>query len=432
MKNQLLRDSMIIGVSGIVASVADYAFLVLLGKALTPEEFGVFGLILSSMLILSMVMSVFNVMVIQYISYFLSKSQNEKASSFSRKSMLALLIGGIILLGLFQLYPNKISHLFNFPSDTSGLLIRLLGVFFFANIISTGLFGILNGLQKFTAIGVIRIIQAFSTLAVTALLINAHFGVLSSIGGLIFGGLIIIPLCIMVLGLSFFSKSVSIGKVGLWSYLSIALPVSIALGFLLNFDVILAKAFLSPQDAGFYAAASIFGFAIFFVTGTITRVMFPKVADMRSNGEDSISLLKESLIFTIAITGILTLIVTVFPEFVSRMVFGQRYQIANLVRWYAPALFFLGICVVIIMYKLATKSVSVIAPTIAAAVMKFFLVIIFHESALQIAQSVFYFHLLLMVGLAVMYKDDLIRSFRSRKEFFGYPDLLQLPGIKRY
>src|SRR6202022_1201592 len=52
-----------------------------------------------------------------------------------------------------------------------------------------------------------------------------------------------------------------------------------------NFDVLLAKHFLSNQDAGLYSAMSLLGKLLFFGTISVSVVMFPRVSAIHAAGQ---------------------------------------------------------------------------------------------------------------------------------------------------
>ena len=422
MAREILKDSAITALMGLAASVFTYLFLQFLGKSLSPAEFGDFGLVLMALVGFSVVGMIYNAIVIQYIAYFLSKSQKEIIVSFSRYALYAIMLAALVIFFLVEYFTDYLTLHLHVSSPT---IIRLLGIFLLFEFFGTGLSGLINGLQRFAILGFGRIIYAIAALAVGAVLVLSGFGVQGALTGLIIASISFDVLCLFFLKKNLFFQQESIGKVGIFGYIALAVPVGLSLGVLLNSDVLLAKYYLSAEDAGLYAAASLIGTLVFFTMTAIVKVMFPKVADFQGNGKDSLPILKEAIQYVAVLAGGLTFVVFVFPDFVSRFLFSKEFLISDLLRWYAPSSFFLSLSGILIMYLLALRKYSILIPAIGFAILKVAVLARFHSSALEIVEMAFWVNLALFFVILVSYKDIIIMALRKRREYFDYTELLQ-------
>ncbi|MEK6968709.1 MAG: hypothetical protein AABX51_08875, partial [Nanoarchaeota archaeon] len=222
-----------------------------------------------------------------------------------------------------------------------------------------------------------------------------------------------------------FAQPERIGKIGVLKYLFFAVPITISIGVLLNSDILLAKYYLQPIEAGHYVAASLIGTFAFFIMAAVVKVMFPKVANFNSNGKDTLPLLKESVQYTALLTGILTLAFLLVPDLASKFLFSEEYSISGLLRWYAPATFFLAMTTVFVMYLVALRKFSILYPVAGFAILKVFILARFHASASEIVAAVFWVNFALFLVILVLYKDIILLAMKKRREYFNYAELLQ-------
>ncbi len=427
MKGEILKNTAVTAFTGLLASVFSLGFLIFLGKALSPSEFGDFGVVNAIIIALSVLVMVYNAIVIRYIAYFAAKSQDEKITTFARRSLIALFLLGVSMCATIIWFAPQIEELLNIDSQRT---IYLLGLFVLAQCISEGFAGLLTGLQRFGALGFARILQAAVVLVVAFALIRAGFSVDGALIGLIAGSLIVVPFSVFVLHKRFFVGGAALGNIGAWKYMALAVPVSLALGVFISSDVLLAKYYLSAEQAGAYAAAAAIGTLGFFITASIIRVMFPKVAGYYSNGKDGLPILREAFLYVLCAVGLLTLVIVFVPKLVAQTLLGPQFEVEQLLMLYAPATLFLSFIAVMVMYLLAVRRSSVLFPVVLGAIVKVLLIREFHADAFSLCLAVLCAHAVMLVVFVLMFRDTLLTALRKRREYFAYTDLLQYPQIK--
>lgn len=92
-----------------------------------------------------------------------------------------------------------------------------------------------------------------------------------------------------------------------------------------NSDVLVAKAFLDPTDAGIYAAVALIGRAVFFLAWSVATMVFPVVARRQAAGADSADLLRGGLLAVIAIGGACALGAAAFGGPALGLLLGPAY-----------------------------------------------------------------------------------------------------------
>jgi O-antigen/teichoic acid export membrane protein len=110
----------------------------------------------------------------------------------------------------------------------------------------------------------------------------------------------------------------------------------LAFTVLTNVDLLVAKAFLSPEEAGTYASAALVGkLAAFVPAAAISPVLLPSVTARLQRGEDVRDPLRKSLIVAVGFGLTLTGVLLIVPESFVRWSFGPDF--ANATGLLAPS-----------------------------------------------------------------------------------------------
>jgi O-antigen/teichoic acid export membrane protein len=100
----------------------------------------------------------------------------------------------------------------------------------------------------------------------------------------------------------------------------------IAFALLSNLDIVLAKLFLSPEDAGHYAALSTLGKAIMFLPGAVAVVLVPNAARARHTTGDAQRVLRIAALLVLVTTTLASLPAILAPELIIDLMFGAGYE----------------------------------------------------------------------------------------------------------
>jgi O-antigen/teichoic acid export membrane protein len=94
---------------------------------------------------------------------------------------------------------------------------------------------------------------------------------------------------------------------------------------LTNLDVVAARLALSPDDAGYYGAEAVLGKAIIVIPQALAIVLLPRVAERRAAGGDTGRQLALASLVTIVVGGVTALLCIPLGETVTRIAFGEEY-----------------------------------------------------------------------------------------------------------
>jgi len=263
-------------------------------------------------------------------------------------------------------------------------------------IISPLLLGVLQGLQKFGYLGADMIIGTLAKLLFGILLVYLGWKVNGAVLGLALGSLAGILFAIIPLRLIIkqHQSDCSFNLPQIYGYFFPVAAMLLCLMMLTNVDIILVKHFYSPSQAGSYAAASILAKVIFYLPGAIGIVMFPKTSELHALGEESMLVLKKSLLYGIILCGGTLVLYLTIPAFLVKVLFGKQYSsIIPLMGIFGSAMFFFSLANILFLYQLSVHRLEFLWILIIGTFLEIALIVLFHTSLLQVIL------ILLIVGL---------------------------------
>jgi O-antigen/teichoic acid export membrane protein len=155
---------------------------------------------------------------------------------------------------------------------------------------------------------------------------------------------------------------------------------------LMNADVLVAKAFLSQDEAGTYASASLVGkLAALLPAGAIAPVLLPRATARLRRGEDAAPIVTASLAAAASFGVFLTLIGLVVPQDLVAWAFGEAFADAtDLIAPCAAAMTLCGIINVNLTFAVALRDDALIRLLGAAVVAQLVLFTFLHDSPYEI------------------------------------------------
>lgn len=174
-----------------------------------------------------------------------------------------------------------------------------------------------------------------------------------------------------------------------WRSYHRALPPLVAglsgLALLTNLDVVVAKLALTAQQAGEFGAVSVLGKAILVVPQAISTIVLPRVAARRAAGGDTGPLLAVSIGIVFAVGGVATLAVWALHEPIVRLTYGADYvDGAYLLAPMAAASTLLGALVVLLNHHIGRRADAFVWGLLAVAGLEAVLLVLFHATPGQI------------------------------------------------
>ena len=162
-----------------------------------------------------------------------------------------------------------------------------------------------------------------------------------------------------------------------------------------NIDIVLVRHYCSPDQAGYYATATILGRIAFFLPSSLLMVLFPSVAKATASGDIDEHYFWINLGLTTILAGSVFLVLFFMGEPIVQFVYGNEYYLATpILKIVTAAMGLLAINHVIFYYSLARSEFSFLWPLLVGTISMVSLVYFYHETAETIAWI-----LLLSIGI---------------------------------
>ncbi|MBI2546264.1 hypothetical protein HYV81_03730 [Candidatus Woesearchaeota archaeon] len=402
-----------------IANLFTVGFYVIMSRKLGPAEYSILAVLLAIFQVAAVVAGVVSNIIIKYITYFKAKSQYDKISTLLSASMRYLMAFGFLIFLLLTLFSADIAEFFRIPSALS---VILLGMFIWSFLFISALLSAINGLQWYITLGLNRIFDALATLLLGILLVYLFaLGVKGALVAMVLGALATIPFCLWSLRTILSIKKTRLGNIGLSQYILLAAAASVCIGILLNLDVILVKYFFKEVESGFYGALSLIGTVVFFISGALNTIIFPKVSESHSNGEDTSEYLRFGMLWTAVGCIIVITAYFLFPDFIVLVMLGSEYDIAGYIGIYAIAMSLLALSNILVVYNLAIKRWSILYVVVPAVFLELLLIYLFHQTLLHVVIVVLLFHVILFAALAVLCRGQLEDMWHARSGYKKFP-----------
>jgi glycosyltransferase involved in cell wall biosynthesis/O-antigen/teichoic acid export membrane protein len=362
---------------------SNYIFHIVVSRLLGPSEYGALASLLAVTLILSVPFSV------------LQTALAEKAAARRDESDVGLAPAGVAAGLLVLVIGTPLFSVFLHVSFVSALL---LAPFVAASVPVSVTYGILQGRQRFKALGAVMLANVCFRLIFGVALVWIGLGVPGALIGTVIATALTIPLGCRAVGVNRAAwrdapRDFSLVRGGLRN----ALYGLTSFWVLAEIDIALARHYLDPHAAGYYSSAGLVARALLFLPAAVGVVVFPRFVASRADATAQLHWLRTSVATVVGLGVVGTALLLLLRDPLIVTAFGHRYLPgAALLPLLAPAMAALAVVSVLAYFHIAAGSRAYLL-SLAAIVVEVVAVAFVHASAREIAVVV------LVVSLAVAF-----------------------------
>jgi len=357
-----------------------YIYHFVIGRLLSPAEYGEVGAILSFLGLLSVLISFMGLVIVKFVS---SAKENELDGVFSwfYKASVKFAILVAVLIMLMSPLISQFLHI-------DILIIALMGPIFLISTLTFILKSFLQGLLRFKILVISTNIQIIMRLLSGAMLILLGFSVFGAIMGYLLAGLIDFFFVRWILKEFRTKKAKNLFKKNREVFLY-AIPIFISSFFtyaLISIDVIVVKHYFSADDAGVYIVLSTLSRIVFFAVAPISGVMFPIIAKRKASGLAYKSVFRLSVLLSSAVIVGLLIIYKLLPTLVVGILYGPgRYSEAYpLLPWAGLFVALFALASLVTNYCLSLNMTKVVVLLPFALLTQIIGFVLFHETLMSI------------------------------------------------
>jgi O-antigen/teichoic acid export membrane protein len=381
----MARHSLLMIVVGLASGLSAYLYQLTMGILLTPTEYGTLLSLTSLLLVVSVFGDTITVTVAKQTSRLKSQNRLGAVNHIRHRFLKWTFVIGIFTFALAAASSPLLTRFLN--TDTTLYIVVLFSSLPFAFPLSCN-WGVMQGLQTFLPFASSRVLWAFARPVLAVLLVYVGFG--------LSGGLAAVPLSyavtfgITLLALRSLSRAGNdrVGIEGTGSYAGYTLVALLSITMLTNIDVVLAKHYLSPAEAGSYSAISVLGRICFYAPMGIALAMFPKTSESFESKGSHRTLFGKAALLAVLIVAPLCLAYAIIPSHIVHFLFSDKYpSVAPNVFIYGLGMSFLSLSYLAMTYFLSIGKTRVVYPLVVSATLQIVLITLFHSSIERLASA---------------------------------------------
>jgi O-antigen/teichoic acid export membrane protein len=375
--NRLITDNLIMIIAVGLVNIFTYGYQLAMGALLSAEDYGTLLSMISLFVIISVLTQTITNTIAKKTASLKACNASDLIGNYYKAALQFNIILGLIVFIVLAVASPVIAEYLHL-GNVNYLLI-LLGSLVLSFPLASN-WGMLQGLERFTALGSNQALYAFLRTIIAVLLVLMGFG----LGGAVAATSIalVLPLAISLFWLKGLKpapgKIVDLGEMR--SYASFTLIAVAAITVLTNIDVVIAKHFLSSVDAGEYAAIAVLGRVAFYAPAGIGIVLFPKTAKIVETKEHDNKPYLLAISLTLTIVLVICLVYRIFPHFVVHLLFSDKYPgVENYLFKYGMAMSLFAMSYLGITYALSGGKTKIALSALFVMLLQLALLILFHN-----------------------------------------------------
>lgn len=418
LSHPLVSGSTIILIGSFSANILNYFYNLVMGRMLSPQDYGVLAALISIVNILSVIALTITTVFTKFSASFIAQGKEVAIGFLLKRGTLWVGILSTIMFGVMSIYSFEILQFLHIKSQ---LLLYITAGILFITLIFAVPIGILQGLLKFFSFSFINIVSSLIKLGLGALFVYMGFRVAGALNAFfissIVGYLLTFPILYKFLRNKNDPKleTRDIRNKLIWYGIPVFLS-SLGMTALISLDIILVKHFFQALVAGQYAALSLMGRSIFYLTSPITFVFFPLIAQKKERGEKLLGTLLLSILMIGGASLILSIIYFTFPKLVLTIFFPAE-EYVSLSPYLGPFSVFIllySLCWLFNSFYLAIGKTRVLFLTGIASIIEILYIFIFHENIMQVVTGLIVISIVLLLGFILYYPFTVSKLHSSR------------------
>jgi O-antigen/teichoic acid export membrane protein len=394
-RNRLVRQNLVLFIGGLVAGIGGFVYHAIAGRVLGPATYGQVAFLIAVYAVGTAPALILIVVLARYTATLAARGDAGLRTLLTRTARLVAIpcLAAVLLTTLLARPVAAFEHL------NSTIPILILG-FSIALIWQVAIpRGILQGLQRFPALSLNLSLELVVRTTAVFVLLKAGYAVSGAMAAVFLGLAFCFALGLYTLRDHFRRAGARVQLRVMAGFSLTAAAGIIGIQILYNQDVILAEHYLSGHDGGIYGGLNKIGTIMFFLTLSVSQVLFPRVVEAVAKEQHPGRILLSSAGILAALGGGAILVFAAVPGLVVFILFGPAFRDAT------PYVFAVGIIGLalsldnlLVQFFMAVHD-RVFVPILALAVVaEGGLIFLFHARVGQIVLDV----LVALLGLLVL------------------------------
>ena len=320
--NRLVRQNAILFTGGLVAGIGGFVFHAIAGRILGPAIYGQVAFLIALYAVGTAPALILVVVLARYTATLAARGDAGVRSLLARTTRL-IAIPCLLAVLVTTLIARPVAA---FEHLGSTIPILILG-FSIALIWQVAIpRGILQGLQRFTSLSLNLSLELIVRTVLVFVLLKASYAVSGAMAAVFIGLCFAFALGLFTLRDHFRDKAARVRLRVMAGFSITAAAGIIGVQILYNQDVILAEHYLSSHDGGIYGGLNKIGTIVFFLTLSVSQVLFPRVVEAVAKEQHPGRILLSSAGILAALGACALLVFAVLPGLVVGVLFGKGFS----------------------------------------------------------------------------------------------------------
>jgi glycosyltransferase involved in cell wall biosynthesis/O-antigen/teichoic acid export membrane protein len=366
-----------------VMNASNYVFHVVVSRGLGPGEYGGLSSLLAVLLVLSVPLNALQTTVAKRTAQLRVDGRGRELPSLSSATVRLLCPFAFVACLGFALAAPAVGAFLR----VGIMSVALLGAYVLGSSLLAVPLGVMQGLERFRAMASVMLAGVFVRLVMGVVLVDGGWGIEGALLATVLGPAVSLVLAQRLLWRRRGDRDATSRP---WSVTLLRgefRPTLLGLGafwVLAGVDVVLARHYLGPEQAGFYSSAAILARALLFVPGAVSTVAFPWFVRVARGTHDAARWL---VVTTVTVAGLVLLAsppLILFRREAVTFAFGQGFApAAGLLPVLALSMGVLAVANLLVYFCIA-QGVRSHVIVLGGVAVEGILISIFHEDPTQV------------------------------------------------
>jgi len=318
-----MRHGLILSAAMILAGGLDYIVNVLVGRWLTPVEYGVFVAIAAILQVFLYLSIAIRNVVAFYAAELTAEADQSSLRAFVQRAWRWAWQWGLATTAVVMLLSVPSARLLRLSNSWPLWAAAPMVLALFLRPVTDG---VLQGVQAFGRLGLVHVSQAFVRVFFTAGLVALGCQAAGAIFALPLACFTALVLACLWLRPQFRVVEDAVARRVSWHYSACTLLGLAVFGLMVNLDALFVKRFFSPAVAGDYGPVVTVAKVCLFFPMAMGMILLPKAKQRHATGRDARPILLVALAGVLVPGLLLTTVCFTFPGFLVNIVFGAAYS----------------------------------------------------------------------------------------------------------
>lgn len=382
-------------------NIINYLFAITVARLLGPDDYSALASLIGICMVITVAAVTFQTISAKYVALNRGKGEEENAKYFVWRLLGVMAVAATMVFLVMLALSWPLSSWLKIGAVLPCALLALRTGISFIQPVGNGA---LQGRERFNLLALVQGVWPIGRFTVGIGLVILGFGLNGAMLGEVAGATIAaaLPLLFLRKWLKSRPKDGTFDFGHMFKFVPTAVMAVACMSAVVAVDLILVRAFIGGDQAGYYAGAQRMASMIYFLPGAVATVMFPRVSAQTGQDGKAWKILGQSVLIVVTLCGSVALVFALFPTQFMSLFFGSRYLSGvNLVPILSFAMFSFSLVNLFAYYLLGTDKLAFSYVLGAGVVTEITLISVFHSSITQVAWVVFSVGTALAIVIAV-------------------------------